>query len=654
MRYNLITYISFIFLLAQASAKPDTSVANKIKHIVVLMEENRSFDHIFGWFKGVNGLTGKEYNLANASDPTSERVYVDDKARFVAPCDPGHDTVATTFKIFGNVNGTGPEAMSGFVDWEDQRGNAKTDHCMVMSSQSPSHLPILSALSSEFVLMDRFFCDFPGPTWPNRLFMLTATSAGDTETKTFYHGRKDALYPQLTFFDQLTAEGFTWRNYFNDTPWELFIESMALHPENLKSMEQFYKDAETGNLPSYSWINPRAAINITLLQGSNDQHPDHDMALGERYYKDIYEALRASPSWNDTLFIITYDEHGGFYDHVVPPTNVPPPDNETSYPDPGIKFNRLGMRIPTLLISPWLPKGSVVSGPPDPQKPFNNSEYTLTSIMATSRILLGMSSTPLTQRDAWAATFEHLFTNLTEPRTDCPLHLPAPPPPAWIFEEIPDSPEYVNFEGNLPLNGLQIDIMNMHATLAGVPFPEHIQRQGQVSEWLQAQFNAHAENTMQWKRSKTTRRHTLSLFHPSQFLQHPSPSISHPLPLPLLTSSLPTSWDIQKSASGFLLVSVQLPAGAMCLDYAGERKVGLSRCYPRENADSSLDKEQRWVWQGDTLRLWVDQSLCLAKDINTNTVVVKRCERGNKEQKWTYLDGTIQSFTGERLQVIMR
>lgn len=81
------------------------------------------------------------------------------------------------------------------------------------------------------------------------------------------------------------------------------------------------------------------------------------MALGERYYKDIYEALRASPAWNDTLYIITYDEHGGFYDHVPPPVNVPVPDDSTSYPDANFKFNRLGVRIPTILISPWLAQG---------------------------------------------------------------------------------------------------------------------------------------------------------------------------------------------------------------------------------------------------------------------------------------------------------
>lgn len=120
------------------------------------------------------------------------------------------------------------------------------------------------------------------------------------------------------------------------------------------------------------------------------------MANGEAYYKAIYEALRASPLWEELLFIITYDEHGGFYDHVPPPMGVPPPDNIPSYPDKNFPFNRLGIRIPALAISPWIAKGQVISLPPAAQKPAANSVYTLTSILPTIRNLLGMSSPPLT------------------------------------------------------------------------------------------------------------------------------------------------------------------------------------------------------------------------------------------------------------------
>ena len=130
------------------------------------------------------------------------------------------------------------------------------------------------------------------------------------------------------------------------------MESIAHSPENLKNMNTFYSDARKGNLPSYAWINPRSGVNMTTGEGSQDQHPDHDVAFGERYIKDIYEALRASPQWNETLFVITYDEHGGFYDHVQPPVDIPAPgDKETSYPDAGYDFTKLGVRIPTVLVS---------------------------------------------------------------------------------------------------------------------------------------------------------------------------------------------------------------------------------------------------------------------------------------------------------------
>eukprot|EP01060_Flectonema_neradi_P021254 TRINITY_DN287_c0_g1_i2.p1 TRINITY_DN287_c0_g1~~TRINITY_DN287_c0_g1_i2.p1 ORF type:complete len:632 (+),score=147.59 TRINITY_DN287_c0_g1_i2:45-1898(+) len=476
--------ISKLLLLLCTSGLASVN-GGKIKHVVVLMEENRSFDHMMGWRKGVNGLKGDEYNLVDTKDPNSKKVYVSKNATQVSWCDPDHSTGGTTNKIFtkrevekGNFT---TATMGGFA--EGQSGQASSNYCQVMDMQTPDRVPIMTALADEFILMDRFFASHPGPTWPNRMYMLAATTAGSTETGTWYHNEKGLLFPQKTFFDQLTAEGHTWRNYYNDTPWELFMETIAHNPNNTQSMEQFWTDCREGTLPTYSWINPSSGINMTLNVGSNDQHPDHDVAAGERYYKDIYEALRSSPLWEETLFIITYDEHGGYYDHVPTPLNVPvPEDGEESYPDKNFKFDRLGIRLPTLLISPWLPKGGLVSAPPSAQKPFNNSEYELTSIMATTRKLLGMDSTPLTKRDAWAATFEHVFDTLDSPRTDCPLHLPEPIPPQKGALEI---------EAELEPNSLQEHILTVHSHMAGVDYPSHIKKQKHVSEWLTKHYAIH-------------------------------------------------------------------------------------------------------------------------------------------------------------------
>jgi phospholipase C len=469
---------------------PNVFAASKIKHIIVLMEENRSFDHMFGYYPGVNGLTGKEFNLLDPADPKSTSIMVNKNQPQIALCDPDHGTPGTTIKIFGAAaakNDFTNATMTGFVERESK--NAKTNYCNVMEMMNPETVPVITALAQNFGLMDHFFCDHPGPTWPNRLFMLTATSAGDTSTGAYYHNKAGALYPQATFYDQLNKEGLQWKHYYNDTPWELFIESVANNMKHVVPMAQFYADAKAGTLPSFAFINPRLSANTTTKEASNDQHPDHDVSLGEKYYKDIYEALRASPQWNETLYIITYDEHGGFYDHVPTPLNVPPPgDGEASYPDTGFLFDRLGVRIPALLISPWIPKGLVISEPPAAQKPAPNSQYALTSIMATARKLLGMTSPPLTKRDAWAATFEHVFT-LDTPRTDCPLHLPEAAKPSPFFS--------IEAEADLPVNGLQEYVMKILASLAGVDYPHHITRQGDIGAWTQEHLRIHAQRTGQ-------------------------------------------------------------------------------------------------------------------------------------------------------------
>jgi len=146
------------------------------------------------------------------------------------------------------------------------------------------------------------------------------------------------------------------------------------------------------------------------------------VAEGEKFIKRIYEALRASPVWNETLFIITYDEHGGFYDHVPTPLKVPNPDGLNSS-NPEFNFTRIGVRIPTVMISPWINKHTVVHGP---SGPFEDSEYEASSISATLKKVFNISNF-LTKRDEWAGTFEHVVMNRTEPRTDCPEKLPDIP-----------------------------------------------------------------------------------------------------------------------------------------------------------------------------------------------------------------------------------
>jgi phospholipase C len=474
------------------------------------MEENRSFDHFFG-FAGdelkVNGLSGDETNLYDTFDPSKGEFKVDTNVGYINDCDPDHSTTGTTSKIFGAINVENNNltvaSMEGFIEWENNKGHSSENYCDVMSMFQTSEIPVLTSLASEYAIMDRFFAAHPGQTWPNRMFTLSATSAGSTATATWYHNEIGELFPQRTIFDQVGDAGLEWRNYYNDTPWELFMESVATHPESVRSISEFWQDAESGNLPSFAWLNPSSGINIETGVGSMDQHPTHDVAAGEQFIKDVYESLRASPQWNETLFIITYDEHGGFYDHVPTPLNIPPPnDGETSYPDDGFLFDRVGVRIPTILVSPWIDAGTVISEPPDDYKPAENSEFDLTSIIATTRILLGMDDeTPaLTDRDAWSATFEFAIANRTEPRTDCMLHTPDAPPPISSFQTNIPLNHASSYEAMLPINDLQENIAMILNHLANdeSSFPKHLlQRQGQVGEYYKETFTKWKKNEIE-------------------------------------------------------------------------------------------------------------------------------------------------------------
>lgn len=627
-----------------ASAAPE----QKIKHVIVLMEENRPFDHLFGWsgdLLGVEGLNGNEFNYLDPTNPdTSEKVFVDNKAPFTNDCDPAHGTTATTSKLFSTGNPeTSVADMGGFVGYESK----KTNYCNVMSGFPPERVPVVTALAQEYAIMDRFFASQPGPTWPNRMFALTGTSAGSTETSVWYHNIPGKLYPQRTIYDQIEEMAGTWKNYYNDTPWELILEKVAHNPANIQPMDAFYHDAATGNLPSFAWINPRSGINVTTGVGSNDQHPDHDVSAGEQYQKDVYEAIRASPQWNETLLVLTWDEHGGFYDHVIPPSeNVPEPgDGEPSYPEVGFRFNRLGVRIPCILISPWIPKGTVISAPPEDKvsKPYPNSEFDLTSIIATTRKLLYPHSdlAPLTDRDAWSATFEYLFDELDQPREDCPLHMPDALEP-----EVPADGR------SKPLNDLQVDIAAAHTTLTGnkfIPTSEGegggVPTQEGHAMWLQQQYALHAARTTSWRDSKLTHAPKSTVLSSTSSISSSNKQTEEPQRYQVVCQPLAwygespvseTKWHFNGLAHGedgayntsvtpYITVSTWnlrteaappalLPVGLhavhdgdddtvpLCLD-AGEGTEGsvlqVSACYPSEDPSLNRDPFQQFRLHGD-------------------------------------------------------
>ena len=639
-------------LMLLFAAVVTAAAARQFDHIIVVMEENRSFDHLLGWSKQlkVNGLTGKESNPISTITANSPLVYVDQDSPYIAPADPDHTTYATTSKIYGMkqlLQANYTETMDGFVEWEYARGGRNdTKFHRVMSMFPPSRLPVINQLAEEFCVMDRFFASVPGCTWPNRQFAMAATAGGNTETFFWYNGTPGVLFPQKTIFDQLEDEGFSWANYYSDSPWELMMESIAHHPDHLLSMDRFYESAADGTLPNYAFINPRGGINVTTGEGSNDMHPDHDVALAEKFYREIYEAVRNSPKWNRTLLILTFDEHGGFYDHVAPPTvGIPKPDDHASFPDFYFNFDRLGLRIVTILISPWVEKGTVISAPPTAQKPTATSEYDLTSIMATVRKLYNMSSPALTKRDAWAATFEHAFTQLSAPRTDCPTELvPAPPPTV--------TKETMSLEADQPLSHLQRDMAAMLQQLTGdghteqelaplanagvASHPDALRTQGELGKWLAGRFNHHKSKTEQWKEMSGLPQGSL----PYKTIVGPA------LSLDWVFADL--TWNIS-GGSNCTHVTIatkklreEFTQTPLCLRHnisaPGGSVVTTIPCYPTSSACYNRDPNQHWIQKGITIRPHSHEELCLTTNFNNNndgTLYLLPCN-GTVGQSWSY------------------
>ncbi|XP_011621515.1 non-specific phospholipase C4 isoform X2 [Amborella trichopoda] len=350
---------------------PSASATSPIKTVVVLVQENRSFDHMLGWMKSINpeidGVTGKEWNPLSTSDPNSGRVYFGNNSEYVNP-DPGHSFQAVREQIFG-VNAeipsdfSGDPPMNGFAQQaeSEQKNMSQT----VMNGFKPEAVPIYKSLVSEFAVFDRWFASVPASTQPNRLYVHSATSHGamSNDSKKLLQG-----FPQKTIFESLDEAGYTFRIYYQYPPSTFFYKNLRKlkYVGNFRPFDlEFKRDCEQGKLANYVVIEQRW-FDLKILHG-NDDHPSHDVSEGQRFVKEVYEALRKSPQWNEMVFIITYDEHGGFYDHVPTPIRgVPNPDGLIGGEPYNFKFDRLGVRVPAIVISPWIEKGTVTLH--EPQK----------------------------------------------------------------------------------------------------------------------------------------------------------------------------------------------------------------------------------------------------------------------------------------------
>lgn len=447
---------------------------DKIRNIVVLMLENHSFDNMLGWLyeneappdgQSFDGLHSGIWNPLNNRDsngvPFVEKVYVhkngtpryfhgrriEQSVDYTLPNpDPGEGFIDTNQQLFqhdevaryyppeptnmGFVNNYLVANLYGTYSFNDPAADPRS----IMITYTPEQLPVLSTLAKSYAVCDRWFCSVPSQTLPNRDFIHAATSTGNVNNRphavcdatTIYNkiedaidaGRKDLSWgiygnnPMMSA-DRHGAESDP--DYFSLTRLILSKLHDPRFTKNFHTLDRFFTDCEGGTLPRYCFLEPNFCG-----RDQNDQHPPADVRAGEQLIADIYNHLVDSPRWRETLLVITYDEHGGCFDHVAPP-QATPPDPAQPPGQLGFIFNRLGPRVPSVLVSPYIRAGTVCR--PEGHIPFDH-----TSVLATARRLFGLDA-PLTERDKHAPDLG-IALNLDSPRSDKVTLKPLPYEPA--------------------------------------------------------------------------------------------------------------------------------------------------------------------------------------------------------------------------------
>jgi phospholipase C len=406
---------------------------DQIQHVFVLMLENRSFDHLLG-FSGItgidaatglqtsaNGLSGTESNQYNGMTTT-----VSAPADYAMTVDPGHEFPDVLCQLAGPAarytpgGGYPPIDCSGFVasyaqacSKAGQKGNPRD----IMKCYSPGQLTVLNTLARQFAVCDQWHASMPGPTWPNRMFVHAASSGGLDHSPTtaeiaLWEATAGFSFPNGDIFDRINAKGLKRRLYAGD-PFPMIAALKDIHLDDVRQYEHFATDLQSPFPYSYVFIEPSYCL-LNDYRGSTSQHPLDDVRLGEGLIKATYEAIRNSPLWVSSLLIITWDEHGGFFDHAVPPAAVAPGDTTPSigHNQFGFTFEQYGPRVSAVIVSPWIPKNTI-----------DHRLYDHSSIPATLEKLFGMD--PLTARDRAANTVLSLLS-LDTARDDAPASLPSP------------------------------------------------------------------------------------------------------------------------------------------------------------------------------------------------------------------------------------
>jgi phospholipase C len=413
-----------------------------IKHLFVLMLENRSYDHLLGFSRitgrdaqtglatRAEGLTGAESNVYESqtfpvTQTAADRMLSGPNHQFndvlIQLCGPTFDNKELNGSPYPTVNGTGYAAAYGITNGKAQAGQA-------MACFSQNELPTLNALASEFVLCDHWFSAMAGPTEPNRMFVHAATCGTWDDSPTNWRqtqaelGGTDISFPTGTIYDRLREAKVPFRIYAGD----VFPNVGLLHGISiLNDVDDFGNFQADINSPdfdaAYTFIEPSYDALVNNFRSGDSQHPLGSVRAGEQLIKQVYENIRQSPLWNNSMLIVTWDEHGGFYDHVLPLRAKPTGFRGQTH---GFMFDQLGPRVPALVISPWCPKNLI-----------EHRTLEHSAVPATIEQLFGLK--PLTIRDEGLIGLQALAT-LQSPRQDAPFTLPAVAAPSEAAAGAPD------------------------------------------------------------------------------------------------------------------------------------------------------------------------------------------------------------------------
>lgn len=407
-----------------ANAAATDGLDQIIQHVFVLMLENRSFDHLFA-LSGIPEIVAA--TSANANSYSGVTYAFGGGAPTRMPTDPGHEFVDVVEQLGGagvqfqrgqpyppvdnagfvanyaTTRTEGPTPQSGDVD-DVMRG-------VDVRTQSPT----LYRLATQFVLCDGWHSSMPGPTWPNRYFLHGASAAGLDHSPTRiemgeWEGLDGFVYPKGSIFDALGKGSYRlYQDHLGDPrgriPQVASIKDISFH--DVDDLAHFEADLASGYTARYTFIEPSYGdvVNDSYENGSS-QHPMDGLAAGDQLVARVYDAIRNSPLWDRSLLVILYDEHGGFYDSVRPGPAIPPNDGAAATLNAsGFGFDVYGVRVPAIVVSPWVEQGKV-----------DHTLYDHSSVLATLERLFALQ--PLTDRDRHANDLLSLITRTC--RQDCP------------------------------------------------------------------------------------------------------------------------------------------------------------------------------------------------------------------------------------------